>query len=219
MKGIVFSFNRNSSSKNVRLPQLGSLIKGYSTTLAFVGILLAGLVFGAFYARSADSSFLKNIDLIFMTNLDARLEQGALGTFCACFASDFMFLLLVYLFGLTLWGIPFAGLTVLFKGFGTGLTAGYLCMTYALSGVGFYLLVLLPGTFFFCVFLAKFSASAFECSKSILAATLKKDLSVYSPRRDAIALSSKFLTALISTFLASLLDTTLWTLFAGTFKF
>ena len=77
MKGIVFSFNRNSSSKNVRLPQLGSLIKGYSTTLAFVGILLAGLVFGAFYARSADSSFLTCSHICFIQmRIDSVVVSG-----------------------------------------------------------------------------------------------------------------------------------------------
>ncbi len=219
MKGIVFSFNRKTSTKSFRLPQIGSLIKGSGLTLAFVGVLLTGLVCGAVYARFADSAFLKSIDFLFITNLDARLGQGAFTTFCACFASDFLFLLLVYLFGMTLWGIPFEALTVLLKGFGTGLTAGYLCLTYSLSGVGFYLLVLLPGTFLFCVFLAKFSAAAFHCSKSIFTATVKKDISVYTPRQDVLKLSSGFLTALIAAFFASLLDTALWTLFAGTFKF
>lgn len=218
VKGIVFSFNRKSS-KSVRLPKIGSLIKSYRVTLIFLAVLLAGLVLGAFYAKSADSSFLKSIDFLFMTNLDARLKQGAFGVFCACFASDFLFLLSLYMFGMTLWGIPFEFFTVLFKGFGTGLTAGYLSLSYSLSGAGFYLLVLLPGTFLFCVFLAKFSASAFYSSKIVLTATLKKDAESYNPRHEAITLGSKFLSSLIAAFSASVLDTVLWTLFAGTFKF
>ena len=218
MKGIVFSFNRKST-KNIRLPQIGSLIKSNRATLAFVALLFAGLVFGAIYARNAGSSFLKSIDFLFLTNLDARLKQGALGVFCACFASDFLFLLSVYLFGMTPWGIPFAALTVVFKGFGTGLTAGYLSLTYSLSGVGFYLLVLLPGTFLFCIYLAKFSAAAFKCSKSFFIAAVNRKQEFYSPRADFLELSSGLLTALIAAFAASVLDCVLWTLFADTFKF
>lgn len=219
MKGIVFSIGRRSAAKNRRLPQIGSMVKSCRHMLGFAGVLLAGLVCGTVYAHSSDSSLLRSLDFLFMTNLEARLAQGALGTFCACFASDFLFLLLVYLFGMTLWGIPFVGLTVLLKGFGTGLTAGYLSMTYSLSGVGFYLLVLLPGTFLFCFFLAKFSASAFVCSKRFFTAVLQKDAPAVSQREQLMQLGSRFLTALIATFTASLLDTVLWTLFAGTFKF
>ena len=219
VKGIVFSFNRRRAARVRRLPQIGSVVKSYRHMLGFAGVLLAGLVCGAVYAHSANSSLLQSLDFLFMTNLEARLAQGALGTFCACFASDFIFLLLVYLFGMTLWGIPFVVFTVMLKGFGTGLTAGYLSMTYALSGVGFYLLVLLPGTFLFCFFLAKFSASAFVCSKRFFISALKKDAPLVSQREQTMHLSSRFLTALIATFTASLLDTVLWTLFAGAFKF
>ena len=68
--------------------------------------------------------------------------------FVACFASDFIFLAVVFLLGLAPWGIPFLPFVSAFKGFGTGLTAAYLIITYSLKGAGFYLLVVLPGTFF-----------------------------------------------------------------------
>jgi hypothetical protein len=75
--------------------------------------------------------------LLFTTNLDARLGQNAVSTFCACFASDFIFLTVVFLLGLAPWGIPFLPFISAFKGFGTGLTAAYLIITYSLKGAGF----------------------------------------------------------------------------------
>ena len=110
-------------------------------------------------------------------------------------------------------------LAVLFKGFGTGITAGYLFIANSLAGVGFYLLVLLPGTFLFCIALVLFSTSAFEFSKELFFATVGKNLPKHPLRRGFANLSSRLLSALIMTFCASLLDTALWTLFAGSFNF
>lgn len=219
MKGIVLSINKKPGLKSVRLPGLGSLIKSYGLILFFAALLLFGLVGGALYAHCAGEKFLKSLDFLFMTNLDARLKQGAFGVFCACFASDFIFLFSAYLFGMTLWGIPFIAALVLFKGFGTGLTAGYLSMSHALSGVGFYLLVLLPGTFLFCIALILFSATAFRYSQQTFCVNLLENAHAGSPKQAVMLFSSRFFTALILTFAACALDTLLWTCFAGTFKF
>lgn len=219
MKGIVLSLSKKPAIKTIRLPGSGSLIKNYGLILLFAALLLFGLVGGALYAHCAGERFLKSLDFLFMTNLDARLKQGDFGIFCACFASDFIFLLSTYLFGMSLWGIPFIAAAVLFKGFGTGLTAGYLSMSYSLSGVGFYLLVLLPGTFLFCVALIFFSAAAFRYSQQSFRAVFLEKPFPNAPRQTAIAFGSRFCTALIISFAACALDTVLWTCFAGTFKF
>lgn len=223
MKGIVFSFSRARKPQNpfkrLSVPDFRYIFKRYGVTIVFVLLILTGMVLGAMYARGADSQTLNSLDFLFTTNLDARLSQGALGTFCACFASDFIFLISVYLFGTAPWGLPFELLTVLFKGFGIGITAAYLYISHGIGGVGFYLLVLLPGTFLFCLSLALFSTQAFEFSKRMFVLTVGKTTPVSTARDGLIRLSSRFLTALILTFAASLLDTLLWTLFAGAFKF
>ena len=177
------------------------------------------MVLGALYARSAQSDTLDSLDFLFTTNLDARLSQSPLGTFCACFASDFIFLISVYLFGIAPWGLPLELVTVLFKGFGIGITAAYLFISHGLSGVGFYLLVLLPGTFLFCIALAYFATSAFEFSKRMFIMTVSKNAPAVPLRGSLLHLSSRLLTALIITFAASLIDTFLWSMFAGAFKF
>ena len=218
MKGIVFSLGF-PRKKRFRLPDIRSLIKRYGLFISFAGALLAGLVLGAFYARNADSRTLRSLDMLFTTNLESRLGQDAFGTFCACFASDFLFLLSVYLLGVAAWGIPFIMGLVGFKGFGTGVTAGYLCLSHSLGGAGFYLLVLLPGTFLFCLALVRFSCSAFRFSKQMFCRSLSRSQILSSPRQELFSFTSRFLSALAITFAASLLDTLLWTLFAGTFKF
>lgn len=223
MKGIVFSFNRKKREKKslpkISMPDFRYIFRRYGVTLVFLVLVLLGMVLGALYARSAQSDTLDSLDFLFTTNLDARLSQSPFGIFCACFASDFIFLISVYLFGTAPWGLPLEFLTVMFKGFGIGITAAYLFISHGLSGVGFYLLVLLPGTFLFCLALAFFSTSAFDFSKRMFLFTVSKNTPAVPVRNSLLRLTSRFFTALIITFAASLIDTLLWSLFAGAFKF
>lgn len=117
MKGIVFSFKKShSTAKRLRfhMPDVVSAFRKSGVTVMFVILLLSGLAFGAAYAHGADDSTLQSLDFLFTTNLDARMSKGALGIFSACFASDFIFVTAIYLFGLAPWGLPFQLFTVLF---------------------------------------------------------------------------------------------------------
>ncbi len=223
MKGVVFSFKKSEFSRRsirkISISDIRYFFKRYGLQVMFVALLLCGLVAGSIYAQNADSTMLDSLDFLFTTNLDARLEQNFVGTFCACFASDFIFLITIYLLGLASWGIPFMPFVILFKGFGTGLTAGFLFMSESFKGIGFYLLVLLPGTFLFCVSLVLFASKAFIFSKRMFFVTIEKTLPAQPLRAGVIALSSQLMSSLIMTFCAALIDTALWTLFAGAFNF
>ena len=220
MKGIVFSFKKPHPSANrprFRLPEITRTVRKNGVTLLFVTVLLTGLALGAAYAQGADDGMLQSLDFLFTTNLDARLGKGAFGIFSACFASDFIFITAVYLFGLAPWGLPFQLFTAVFKGFGTGLTAAYLILKNGMNGLGFYLLVLLPGTFLFCVALATYSAVALDFSVRQFKLLLSKEAAEAAMRESFLRYSSRFVSALIMIFCAALLDTVLWTLFAKAF--
>ncbi len=222
MKGIVLSFpglDKSKKPNRIGMSELRYYIKRYGVRAAFVFALLTGLACGAVYAVNSDIEMLKSLDFLFTTNLEARMSNGFLNTFCACFASDFIFLLTVFLLGFAPWGIPFAFAAALFKGFGTGITAGYLCVFGALSGAGFYLLILLPGTFLFCAALVMFSNHAFYFSKRLFLLLAGKYTLAQSLRSCVVSYCSRFLSALTATFFAAVLDTVLWTFFAGAFNF
>ena len=92
MKSIVFSFKKRylfRRSKGISPSDVRFFIRRYSVVLIFVSAFLTGLVFGSIYASKADKQMLDSLDFLFTTNLDARLGQNAVSTFCACFASDF----------------------------------------------------------------------------------------------------------------------------------
>lgn len=222
VKGVVFSFNkdiRKKSIKKISFSDIRYYFKRYGVRTLFVLIFFFGLTCGSIYAQNADSEMLYSLDFLFTTNMDARLSQSTLNTFCACFASNFIFLIVIYLFGLAPWGMPTLPFVVMFKGFGTGLTAGYLFILNNLSGLGFYLLVLLPGSFLFCLSMITFANYAFDFSRTMFLHTVSKSIPKQSLRQGVFAFSSQLMSSLIMTFFAALLDTILWTLFAGMFNF
>ncbi|MCD8026119.1 MAG: hypothetical protein LUF33_04095 [Clostridiales bacterium] len=224
MKGVVFSLKRLKSKnrknrKRLTFSDIAYFIKRYWLMLICITLLLTGLAAGSVYAQNAGQAFLNSLDFLFTTNFDVRLTQSIIGTFCACFASDFIFLFAVFLLGLAPWGLTVLPFVLLFKGFGTGLTAGYLFTEHALKGIGFYLLILLPGTFLFCVALVLFSTAAFGFSKQMLLAALSRDMPKLPLRPRFTSYSSQAMSALIMTFLSAVLDSILWTLLAGVFNF
>ncbi len=224
MRSLVFSFKKRRHHSGNRIKRFSAadfrcFLHRYGVRLVGVLLLIVGLAAGSIYAGNADSSMMYSLDFLFTTNLEARLSHNIISIFCACFASNFIFLLTVFLLGLAPWGILLMPAVALFKGFGTGLTAGYLFITYGFKGAGFYLLVLLPGTFIFCLALVTLLSYSFAFSKNmfgILVSRSSKPAPVWGSLLD---FCSRSVSALLMTFLASMLDAVLWTLFAGTFNF
>ena len=116
--------------------------------LVFLGLfLIAGLILGVIFIRNADYSLLKTLDFVFFSNVKARSALPVLSIFVASLASSFLFLLFCFLCGLSIWGAYCVPLAPLFRGFGMGITAGYLYAAYGFQGFLFHLAVILPGAF------------------------------------------------------------------------
>ena len=127
----------------------------------------------------------------------------------ASFASSFLFLMICFLCGLSMWGFLFVPAILFFRGYGVGLTAGFLCYTYHWMGALFHLLVLLPGVSFICLALLFSSREAFRASRS-LARTGHLDFKIYVMR---------FGFTLSLAFGAAVVDVITSVCFAGFFSF
>ena len=126
---------------------LKSLLKGNGIFLLLGASLLIGMLIGALAARGAEYETLERLDFLFSSNFMARRTQSRFCTFTASLASSFLFVLVCFLMGLSLWGAFLVPLVPLFRGYGMGFSAGYLYAFYGFRGVSFYFLVLLPGFF------------------------------------------------------------------------
>ncbi len=220
MRGFVFSFarrRRRFPAKVTSMAELPRFIHRYSSAMLFTFMFAGGMLLGSLSARNADVSLLDKMDFLFTTNLTARLQQPVFATFAASFASNFIFIFFVFLCGLAPWGMVAVPLAPAFKGFGTGLSAGYLFITYGFKGVGFYLLVMLGGTFVFtfaliieCIQAQSLSCKIAKCV--FVSGAAGSSVSVYVR---GYLIRSLYL--LILTAAAALADMMLWTAFSGLF--
>lgn len=132
--------------------------------LLFCLILFGGIVYGAISGRAADSGLMQRLDFIFQTNFELRCHQGLWAAFVASFASSVLFLTVIFLLGLSLWGGFFAVLVPFFKGYGYGLSVGFLYGAYGLQGICYNLLVILPGMFLSSAVIAAAALTAYKNS-------------------------------------------------------
>ena len=113
--------------------------------------LIGGMIFGAIFARNAGMTALDKLDFLFYSNFKTRAVQSITSVFAASFASSFIFIFVCFLCGLSMWGMFIIPAVLFFRGFGLGLTSGYLYAAYGLKGVLFNLAVILPGAFVCCL--------------------------------------------------------------------
>ena len=159
----------------------------------------------------------KYIYVHFPSNLSERLNQPFFSAFIASFASNFLFLSFVFLCAMAPWGCLFIFLAPAFKGFGTGLSAGYLFITYGFKGIGFYLLVMLSGTFIFCFALIIECLQAHFLSCKIAGCVFRDALADTPINIYVRRFLLRSLYVLIISACAAIIDMLLWTAFSGVF--
>lgn len=221
MRGIVFTLTKRPRRQRVgsrySFSALSAFMRRYGTALVFTFMYACGLLMGSLSARNADDSLLDGLGFLFTTNLSARMGQPVFSTFATSFGSNFLFLLYVFLCGLAPWGMVAVYAAPAFKGFGVGLSAGYLFITYGFRGVGFYLLVILTGTFLFSFALVIECIQAHSLSCKIARTVFTSGESVQPVSAYVHSFLLRSLYMLMLTAVASLADMLLWTGFSGLF--
>lgn len=117
-----------------------------------------------------------------------------------------------------MWGMFIIPAIVFFRGFGLGLTSGYIYAAYSWNGVLFNLVVILPGALFCCLAImlaaregTRFSRRIAACGTSAGSGTISRNnMKLYLLRFGAI---------LGVAFFAALTDAFLSVCFAGMFSF
>ena len=209
MKNIIFSspfkLRNYGAGKNIGL-------------IIFCAVLFTGIIFGAVSGRNADGDLMKRLDFIFQTNYHIRCSQGLLSAFVSSFGSAVIFLMIIFLLGLSLWGGFFSWTVPFFKGYGYGLSVGYLYGLYGFYGVGYNLLIVLPGMFISSIVISKAAQEAMINSVKIINLFGKKEV-----RDDPHIQMKKYLkmmfVLLILCTVSSLIDMLFAMCFSWIFKF
>lgn len=201
--------------KNSLWGELVSSIRSNGELVILSLFLLAGMAGGAVYARYTDSHILGQMDFLFAGDFKARIAESYLSIFTASFASSFLFLFACFLCGLSMWGIFMIPLVLAFRGFGMGLTAGYLYAFYGGKGILFNLCVMLPGATVCCLALLFASREGIRLSRRLAG-------SCGSPAFDRTQIRIYLLhfgAALSIAFAAALIDLLLSVCFGSYFSF
>lgn len=224
MKGFVWNIRRNMRVRPLRLPRPGlrradirTFVSRYALRVTLFALFGCGLVVGAMYSKSADDILLSRLDFLFATNLSDRMDMSTFEIFSSCMVSYLVFTLTVFLMGLSSWGYAALPFLSLFKGFSVGLSSTVVFLSYKAMGIGFYILVLLPGTTLFLLGFINYSAASFRLSWRYFRLTVATSDVGISPYIRQYMVSS--LTALLFSLGAALTDMLLWVLFAHLFEF
>ncbi len=219
MKGITFTLKKRTVNNRAGTSTIDVkyIVRRYGKVIFFSLTLLCGLILGCVISGEMSEDTLKRLDMLFTTNLPQRLSDGALGAFCASFGSNFIFVFVSFLMGLSLWGAAALPFVSAFKGFGVGISAGYLISSYGLKGAVFYFAILLPGIILFSIALVNQLASSYNIYARIMSVLLKRNRFGF---RDAFRLYlTQSLYCLLISFGAAAVDVLLWCVFAGLFNF
>ena len=224
MKGIVFTFR--NKQKTIRLPgadqpmfSLKKTVTKYGFQTVFVILFLLGLAVGAAGSRGVDGELGQKLDFLFVTNIEARLEMTAFEIFLSCFAAYFLFDFTVFLCGLSVWGFAVIPFLALAKGFSVGISSAVIFSFYKASGIGFYILIVLPGTVLFLFALVWFARIAFRISIRFMKLSLFGDEKLPALMRTLKDFIKKSAYAFLAAGACAVADMLLWILFANHFKF
>lgn len=198
-----------------------SLIEALRTNrilVLFSLALIGGMVFGAFFARNAEMAALDKLDFLFYSNFKTRAVQSVVSIFAASFASSFIFIFICFLCGLSMWGMIIIPAVLFFRGFGLGLTSGYLYAAYGLKGILFNLAVILPGAFVCCLAILLAAREGSRFSRRIASCGSSPEFGTISSQKMRLYLL-RFGVILALAFSAALLDVLFSACFAGMFSF
>lgn len=143
--------------------------------LVFLAIfLLSGIFFGAVLMKLADESVVKFINVLFLSDFNERLNRPLLEIFIASISSTFVFILISFFMGLSMWGFILAPIIPFVRGVCIGSCEGYLYSTYGLKGVLFHSLIFLPGIFISSIAILLITREAMKISSCFSSAMLAK---------------------------------------------
>lgn len=125
--------------------ELQSLISKNSSLFFFACIFLLGIAVGALVGGFTRGTILEKLDFLFHASFLSRSADAYSAVFISSFASSFLFVLAFLLLALSVWGFLCTPLLLFFRGFGSGLTAGYLYISFGWKGFLYYFLTILPG--------------------------------------------------------------------------
>lgn len=143
--------------------------------LVFLSVfLLFGIFFGSLLMELADENVIKFINALFLSDFKERLSKPLLEVFIASISSTFIFVLISFFMGLSMWGFILAPVIPFVRGICIGMCEGYLYSAYGLKGICFHSLIFLPGIFISSIAVILMAREAIKISSCFSSAIFSK---------------------------------------------
>lgn len=181
-------------------------------------LFLFGMLLGSLFIAKADKTVLETLDYLFFSNLQTRMHDTLFPVFVASMTSSFLFILMTYFCGLSMWGSILIPVIPLLRGFGLGMTAGYV---YGFGGAGFsyYLLLILPGACLSALAILFSAMQGMGFSKQINSFHKSKmKVNAFAPQPSIRNYTVRFGLITVLAVMAALLDMLTAFLFSGFFQ-
>lgn len=200
---------RSITKPSISKRELRGLLSKYTSLFFFASFFLLGVAGGALTSGFTSGAMLEKLDFLFHASFLSRSADAYSTIFISSFASSFLFALAFLLLALSVWGFFCTPFLLFFRGFGTGLTAGYLYVTYGWKGFLYHFLTILPGACLCGIALLLAAKESARVSRSI---GLQKKI-------DYGLLLNRFGVVLCMLFCSALLDMGMNFFFADLFSF
>lgn len=185
--------------------------------VTLISIFLSGMIIGAIAAKHTDNAINAKLITMFSDFTMLRSTQSIFQTFVNSFIVSFIYLSIVFAFGLCAVGIPIISIIPLCRGIGIGMIAGYLYSTYSLSGAGYCMVILFPSAIISTAALLFGCNESFVMSYEIFNVMSGKIPNQYGNIFKRYSLRYFILLAIIT--VSAVIDTVMTVIFAGNFSF
>lgn len=182
-------------------------------TALFLCFLLC-MCYGSFLISRIDTQAADLLAFLTKEYLASRTAQSLLETFLSSALSSFSYLAALFLLGFFAIGQPLIFLVPIFRGFGLGITMGYLYSHYGISALGYCAVLIVPVSVFVALILINSAKDSLQMANLLLLPALKENRPVLTSEGLKIYLL-KYLIYGLMTLGACVLDALLNFLFSG----
>lgn len=158
--------------------------------------LLLGVFCGSLLMTFADEKTLRFINVLFLSEIQARATKLCLNLFITSLSLTFFFLVVAFFTGLSLYGFVLTPMLPFLRGVCIGLSEAYLYSAYSLKGLGLHSLMFLPGVFVSSLAILAETREAFKMSNKLSALAFSKDNPCISSELKRYFFCSGFITLL-----------------------
>jgi len=224
MKSMVLSTETKTNNKEYKYIKskrfFTYFIKRYGLISLFISLILCGMVIGASCVGITQDDIIKRIINTIVQHIVVNQDTVIIGVFADSFTLSFVFAASMILMSMSPFGIITIPAIMFARGVYCGVVSGYLCVTYGLKGLAYYICVMLIGTFVSSLALVYISQYCMDFSASVFREIFYKNNYDIEPLRNKLGimiLNTSYMLILIG--FSSLADTVLSFLIGGLFSF